>query len=58
MWPMYGTYIVTLLGLALINRESIPNSIKELLIRKEKLPMIGEHHVKGRGVKQMKSEHS
>jgi hypothetical protein len=25
MWPMYGTYIATLLGLALINRESISN---------------------------------
>jgi hypothetical protein len=25
MWPMYGTYIATLLGLALINRESLSN---------------------------------
>jgi hypothetical protein len=25
MWPMYGTYIATFLGLALINRESLSN---------------------------------
>jgi hypothetical protein len=27
MWPMYGTYIATLLGLALINRESLSNIV-------------------------------
>jgi hypothetical protein len=29
MWPMYGTYIATLLGLALIERESLSTLKKE-----------------------------
>jgi hypothetical protein len=27
MWPMYGTYIATLLGLALINRDKSSNMV-------------------------------
>jgi hypothetical protein len=30
MWPMYGTYIATLLGLALINRITFPQTLTAL----------------------------